>query len=208
MVDSKVDLIIIGAGPNGLSLGAYLSKAGLKVLVLERRPEVGGGLATEEVTLHGHLHNTHAVYMMMADYAPIYQDFQMEQNYNVHHIYPELQFVLPLSDALRHLPRVHIADEGAEGLRLGRQPRIEDMCASDLDFEGGFAVLVDKHGQAVAIVKRTAGPAAGLATGLLLARGRSVGRAWHDALCLSGGGRAGRHSCSPAVMGAGLLSQD
>ena len=73
-------------------------------------------------------------------------------------------FVLPLSDALRHLPRVHIADEGAEGLRLGRQPRIEDMCASDLDFEGGFAVLVDKHGQAVAIVKRTAGPAAGLAT--------------------------------------------
>ena len=98
MVDNKVDLIIIGAGPNGLSLGAYLSKAGLKVLVLERRPEVGGGLATEEVTLHGHLHNTHAVYMMMADYAPVYQDFQMEQNYNVHHIYPELQFVLPLSD--------------------------------------------------------------------------------------------------------------
>lgn len=98
MADKKFDIVIIGAGPNGLSLGAYLAKAGLKVLVLERRPEVGGGLATEEVTLPGHLHNTHAVYMMMADYAPVYQDFQLEKEYNVQHIYPSLQFVLPVSD--------------------------------------------------------------------------------------------------------------
>jgi phytoene dehydrogenase-like protein len=42
------DAIIIGGGHNGLVTAAYLGKAGLKVLVLERRAEVGGGLATEE----------------------------------------------------------------------------------------------------------------------------------------------------------------
>jgi len=92
------DIIVIGAGPNGLALGAYLSKAGLKVLVLERRLEMGGGLATEAVTLPGYLHNTHAIYMMMADYAPVYTDFKLEEMYNLKHIYPPLQFALPLSD--------------------------------------------------------------------------------------------------------------
>ena len=54
------DVIIIGSGPNGMLAGAYLTKAGLKTLVLERRLECGGGLATEEVTIPGFLHNTHA----------------------------------------------------------------------------------------------------------------------------------------------------
>lgn len=45
---SSYDAIIIGGGHNGLVTAAYLGKAGLKVLVLERRPEVGGGAATEE----------------------------------------------------------------------------------------------------------------------------------------------------------------
>ena len=47
--DSNWDVVIIGAGPNGLMAGAYLAKAGAKVAVVERRYEVGGGLATEEI---------------------------------------------------------------------------------------------------------------------------------------------------------------
>ena len=97
-MDTKYDIIIIGAGPNGLEAGAYLSKAGLKVLVLERRYECGGGLWTEESTLPGFLHSTHAVYMMMVDFAPVYPDFRLEEDYKVHHLYPDLQFAMPLSD--------------------------------------------------------------------------------------------------------------
>ena len=41
------DVIVIGSGPNGLAIGAYLSKAGEKVLLLEKRFEAGGGLANE-----------------------------------------------------------------------------------------------------------------------------------------------------------------
>jgi phytoene dehydrogenase-like protein len=43
------DAIIIGAGHNGLVAAAYIAKAGKNVLVLERRPIVGGIGATEEV---------------------------------------------------------------------------------------------------------------------------------------------------------------
>ena len=45
----KYDAIIIGGGHNGLTCGAYLARAGLKTLVLERRPVLGGAAVTEEV---------------------------------------------------------------------------------------------------------------------------------------------------------------
>jgi phytoene dehydrogenase-like protein len=43
------DTIIIGGGHNGLVCAAYLAKSGKKVLVLERRPMVGGACVTEEL---------------------------------------------------------------------------------------------------------------------------------------------------------------
>lgn len=92
------DIVVIGSGPNGLALAAYLSKAGAKVIVLEKSFETGGGLATEDITIPGFIHNTHAVYHLMVDYAPPYQDFKLEQNYNLRYIYPDLQFAMPLSD--------------------------------------------------------------------------------------------------------------
>ncbi len=46
---SKYDIIVIGAGHNGLTHAAYLAKAGNKVLVLERRHVIGGAAVTEEI---------------------------------------------------------------------------------------------------------------------------------------------------------------
>ncbi|MFZ0523253.1 MAG: NAD(P)/FAD-dependent oxidoreductase, partial [Candidatus Acidiferrales bacterium] len=43
------DAIIIGAGHNGLTAAAYLSRAGFATLVLERRELVGGCCVTEEI---------------------------------------------------------------------------------------------------------------------------------------------------------------
>jgi phytoene dehydrogenase-like protein len=94
----QFDVIIIGSGPNGLAIGGYLSRAGERVLLLEKRFEAGGGLATEQVTLPEYYHNTHAIYKMMVDYAPIYQDFALEERYGVEHIHPELQVAMPLAD--------------------------------------------------------------------------------------------------------------
>ncbi len=43
------DAIVVGGGHNGLVHGAYLAKAGLKTLILERRSVVGGAAITEEL---------------------------------------------------------------------------------------------------------------------------------------------------------------
>src|SRR5574339_247615 len=48
-VMSHYDVIVIGAGHNGLVNAAYLARAGRKVLVVERRHVVGGAAVTEEV---------------------------------------------------------------------------------------------------------------------------------------------------------------
>ena len=45
----KYDAVVIGGGHNGLVNAAYLAKAGLKVLVLERRHLLGGATLTEEI---------------------------------------------------------------------------------------------------------------------------------------------------------------
>jgi phytoene dehydrogenase-like protein len=54
------DVVIIGAGHNGLTCAAYLGMAGLKVKVLERRPIVGGAAVTE--AFHPGFRNSVAAY--------------------------------------------------------------------------------------------------------------------------------------------------
>jgi phytoene dehydrogenase-like protein len=46
---NQYDAIVIGGGHNGLVNAGYLAKAGLRTLVLERRPFVGGAAITEEL---------------------------------------------------------------------------------------------------------------------------------------------------------------
>ncbi|MBB3773422.1 phytoene dehydrogenase-like protein [Angulomicrobium tetraedrale] len=43
------DAVIIGAGHNGLTCAAYLGKAGLKVVLVERQPFVGGAAISREI---------------------------------------------------------------------------------------------------------------------------------------------------------------
>ena len=96
---SKIyDGIILGAGHNSLVLQAYLGKAGLKVLCLERKPIAGGGLSTMEDPRHpGFFHNTHSFFHRAITSMPWYADLALDRH-GVQYIEPELNVALLTSD--------------------------------------------------------------------------------------------------------------
>jgi len=89
-LDRSYDGIIIGAGHHGLVLGSYLAKAGLSVLLVERRLKYGGGLCTEEVTEPGFHHNLHSINHFQISEAPWFKDLGLSER--VDYITPRYEF--------------------------------------------------------------------------------------------------------------------
>jgi len=96
---NAVDVVVIGAGHNGLVTAGYLARAGLKVLVLERRDVVGGACVTEE-RFPGYRISS-AAYLNSLLQQRVIQDLEMERfGYMV---YPkEPAYFQPFPDG-RHL---------------------------------------------------------------------------------------------------------
>ncbi len=93
------DGIILGSGHNSLILQAYLGKAGLRTLCIERRDTAGGGLTTMEDPRHpGFLHNTHSFFHRAVNQMPWYRDLELERQGAVY-LEPELNVALLQSAA-------------------------------------------------------------------------------------------------------------
>src|SRR5256714_356162 len=89
------DIIIIGAGHNGLVTAYYLAKAGFKPLVLERREIIGGACVTEE------FHPGFLCSTLAASTGPllpqIVRDLQLERH-GVEFITPNIRVFSPNTD--------------------------------------------------------------------------------------------------------------
>lgn len=72
------DVVIIGAGHNGLTCAAYLAMAGLKVKVVERRKVVGGAAVTEE--FHPGFRNSVAAYTVSLLNPKVIRDLKLAEH--------------------------------------------------------------------------------------------------------------------------------
>lgn len=73
------DGLIVGGGHNGLTLGAYLARAGLRVAVLERNATIGGGTSTEESARPGFRFNLHSNFYIGFSASPLVRDLELHR---------------------------------------------------------------------------------------------------------------------------------
>ena len=84
------DGIVIGAGHNGLTLAAYLARAGLRIAVLERSARLGGGCSTEERIAPGFRLNLHSSFFIGVRYCPLLADLELSR-FGFSYIEPPVQ---------------------------------------------------------------------------------------------------------------------
>ena len=92
---SDLDVIIIGAGHNGLTCAAYLAMAGLRVQVFERRGIVGGACVTEE--FHPSFRNSTAAYTVGLLHPKVIRDLKLHEH-GLRIVERRAQNFLPLPD--------------------------------------------------------------------------------------------------------------
>src|ERR1700710_593200 len=92
---TETDVIIIGAGHNGLTCAAYLAMAGLRVKVVDRRKVVGGAAVTEE--FHPGFRNSVAAYTVSLLNPRIIADLKL-QHHGLRIVERRAQNFLPAPD--------------------------------------------------------------------------------------------------------------
>ena len=90
---SGPDVVVVGAGPNGLAAAVTAARAGLEVLVVEGADRPGGAARTEEVTLPGFRHDLGAAVHPMALASPFLRRFGLDER--VSFLTPEVSYAHP-----------------------------------------------------------------------------------------------------------------
>jgi len=94
MPDSKYDAVVVGSGPNGLAAAIALQQAGLSVLLVEGKRELGGGLRTAELTLPGFRHDICSAIHPLAVASPFFQTLPLA-HYGLEYITPPVAAAHP-----------------------------------------------------------------------------------------------------------------
>ncbi len=97
MVNDDGDIIVVGAGPNGLSAAVLLAQHGLRVVVHEATESIGGGTRTEPLTLPGFIHDVCSAVHPLGAGSPFFRTLPLEQH-GLQWIHPPLLMAHPFDD--------------------------------------------------------------------------------------------------------------
>ena len=111
---ANVDVLVVGAGPNGLSAAIAAARAGCSVLVLEAQSTAGGGARTESLTLPGFLHDFGSAVHPFAALSPFFRTLPLER-FGLTWVHPDIPLAHPLPDKTAAV-LLRSMDETAAGL--------------------------------------------------------------------------------------------
>lgn len=98
-MSEQYDIVIAGAGHNSLICGAYLAKAGLRVLALEARDVIGGNTVSEELTIPGFLHDSCSSAHALFQASPTIRNNELGlDRYGLSYVKPDPVVTMPFED--------------------------------------------------------------------------------------------------------------
>jgi phytoene dehydrogenase-like protein len=97
---SDFDLIVVGSGHNGLTCAAYMARAGMKVLVLEKNDWYGGGVVTREMLAPGFRFDLHSSLHVNIQANPLIlnDELQLQSKYGLKYLYPDAVYSTMFDD--------------------------------------------------------------------------------------------------------------
>jgi phytoene dehydrogenase-like protein len=129
---SRLDAVVVGAGPNGLAAAITLARAGRSVQVLEAEPTPGGGCRSAELTLPGYIHDICSAVHPLAAASLFFRTVPLAE-FGVELVQPDLPLAHPLDGGRAALLHRDLSETsaglGPDGARYRRlfKPLVEDI---------------------------------------------------------------------------------
>lgn len=97
-LSEPVDVVVVGAGPNGLAAAIEVARAGCSVVVFEAADTIGGGSRSAELTGPGFVHDVCSAIHPLAAGSPFLRSVPLGEH-GCELVHPEIPVVHPLDGA-------------------------------------------------------------------------------------------------------------